>query len=35
LKTNPPMVSDDLRRQANVFLDMSDPTWKENMEWKR
>lgn len=35
LRTNPPMVADELRRQANVFIDMGDPKFRTQIEWER
>ncbi len=32
LRTNPPMVADELRRQANVFFDMASPEFREKIE---
>ncbi len=35
LKTNPPMIADELRRQANVFTDMGNPEFRKQIEWDR
>lgn len=35
LRTNPPMVADELRRQANVFIDLCDREFRNKIEWDR
>lgn len=33
LRTNPPMIADELRRQANTFIDMGHPEFRQQIEW--
>lgn len=35
LKSNPSMIADELRRQANTFIDISEAEWRNKFWWDR